>query len=201
MHNLDPQARVPASPSPEALRRSGQVTTLSVPTILLHWSVGLAVIGMLAYGFWLQTVPTGSDKTPLVQIHKSFGILVFALALVRLAWRWREGFPPAAGAYPTWERRAARTLQGFMILATILMPVSGILRSLAYGRPVSLFGLPLIPKLFEEKQETYYAAAANLHDGLALVLALAVALHVVAGLSHGGRKGDGTLARMFGRAG
>ncbi len=200
MHDPDRQARVPASSPPEALSGAVTFTPLSAPTILLHWTVGLAVLGLLAYGFWLQTVPSGPAKTPLVQVHKSFGLIVFALALVRLVWRWREGFPAPAGARAVWERRSAHALHVFMIAATLLMPVSGILRSLAYARPVSLFGLELLPKLFEEKQEALYAAAANLHDGLAITLTVAILLHVAASVRHQLQR-DATLGRMFGRAG
>lgn len=180
--------------------RDGRPTVdrLSRTTLALHWSVGLAVLGLLAYGFWLQTLPTGPGKTPYVQIHKSFGVLVFVVALARLLWRWREGFPPPAGPRRAWERLCAFWLHVFMIAATVLMPLTGIVRSLAYARPVSVFGLPVIPKLFDEKQEALYAVAAALHDNLALALALAMALHIAAAFRHEIRDRDATLGRMFG---
>ncbi|MET0430666.1 MAG: cytochrome b [Microvirga sp.] len=183
--------------SPPVPASTGAGGRLSAGTLLLHWAVGLAVLGMLTYGFWLQTLPTGPGKAPWVQSHKSFGILVFALALVRIVWRWREGFPPPAGPHRAWERRAARGLHVFMIAATVLMPVSGILRSLAYARPVTVFGLPLIPKLFETKQELLYALSSTLHDGLAFALAGAIIVHIAAALRHQIR-GDATLGRMLG---
>lgn len=174
---------------------------LSAGTLVMHWLVGLSVIGLLAYGFWLQTLPTGPGKTPYVQTHKSFGMIVFVLAIVRLAWRWREGFPTPVGNHAAWERRSARALQVFMIAATVLMPVTGILRSLAYARPVSVFDVPVIPKLFSEKQETLYAISANTHDILALALAAAIAVHVAAALLHQIRDRDETLGRMLGGSG
>lgn len=186
--------------SPPVPAYTGAGGRLSAGTLILHWSVGLGVLGMLAYGFWLQTLPTGPSKAPWVQTHKSFGILIFALALVRIVWRWREGFPPSAGRHPIWERRAAIGLHVFMITATVLMPVSGILRSLAYGRPITVFGLPLIPRVFEAKQELLYALSSNLHDGLAFALAGAIALHVAAAILHQIR-GDATLVRMLGGRG
>ncbi|GLS46442.1 cytochrome b [Methylobacterium brachythecii] len=174
---------------------------LSAPTLLLHWLVGLGVLGLLGYGFWLQTLPSGAGKAPYVQIHKSFGMLVFALALARVAWRWREGFPEPAGPHRRWERRSAITLHACLIAATLLMPISGILRSLAYARPVTVFGLPVIPKLFETKQELLYAASSTIHDKMAFVLAGAIALHVAAALLHQTRAGDATLGRMLGGRG
>lgn len=179
----------------------GGGTRLSRTTLALHWSVGLAVLAMLAFGYWIQTLPSGAPRTPYVQIHKSFGVLVLALATIRIVWRWREGFPPPAGPRAARERRAALGLHVFMIAATVLMPLSGLVRSLAYARPVGVFGLPLIPKLFAQKQEWLYSLGAGLHDFLAPTLAAAIAVHVVASLVHGTRAGDATLARIFGGRG
>ncbi len=173
------------------------VDCLSRTTRALHWLVGVAVLGLLADGFWLQTVPTGPGKTPYVQIHKSFGILVFVLALARVLWRWREGFPKPAGSHAVWERRSAVWLHVFMLAATLLLPVTGILRSLAYGRSVEMFGLPLIPRVFAMKQEGLYAVSANLHDTLALALALGIALHVAAATKHLVIDRDGTVSRIL----
>lgn len=164
----------------------------------LHWGVGASVLGLIAFGFWLRTVPGGPDKTAFVQIHKSVGVLVFAVALARVAWRMREGFPAPAGPHALWERRGAILLHVFLIAATLLMPLSGILRSLAYARPVSLFGLPVIPQLFEVKHETLYAMASNLHYGLALALSAGLALHVAAALKHHWIDRDATLRRILG---
>ena len=191
------QAGIPASPPAEAVSRAP--AALGRPSRLLHWGVGAGVIGLLAYGFWLQSLPGGPGKAPFVQLHKSFGLLVFAAALARVAWRLREGFPPPAGPHPAWERRAARLLHLFLLAATLLMPLSGILRALAYARPVALFGLPVIPRLFETKQETLHALAATLHDGLALALTGALALHLAAALKHHLLDRDATLTRMLGR--
>lgn len=166
----------------------------------LHWGVGAGVLGLIVFGFWLRTVPGGPDKTALVQIHKSVGVLVFAAALARVAWRMREGFPAPVGPHAPWERRGAIALHVFLIVATLLMPLSGTLRSLAYARPVSVFGLPVIPKLVEAKHETLYAVASNLHDGLALLLSAALALHVAAALKHHWIDRDATLVRILGLA-
>lgn len=188
-----------STPDIAACRSGGR--RLSAPTLLLHWLVGLGVLGLLAYGFWLQTLPSGAGKAPAVQIHKSFGMLVFGLALLRVAWRCHEGFPEPAGPHRHWERRSAMVLHSFLMAATLLMPITGILRSLAYARPVAVFGLPVIPKLFETKQELLYEISSKLHDSLAFVLAGAIALHVAAALIHQTRAGDATLGRILGGRG
>lgn len=172
---------------------------LGLTTRLFHWTLATTIAALLAYGFWLQTIPSGPDKGPFVQWHKSFGMLVFVLALGRLAWRLREGFPPPIEGAPPWERRGSRAMHLFLIAATVLMPVSGILRSLAYAKPVSMFGLAVIPQVFTVKHDTLYALSSGLHEWLALALTGAVALHAAAALKHHWVDRDRTLARMLGR--
>lgn len=178
---------------------AGSGIPLSRTTLVLHWAVAAAVLGMLAYGYWIQTLPSAQGRTADVQIHKSLGVLVFVLALARVLWRAREGFPPPAGPHGSAQRRAALGLHLFLIAATLLMPLSGIGRSLAYARPVSVFGWPLIPRLFEDRQETLYAISATLHDGLALVLSAGILVHVGAALKHHYLDRDDTLRRITGR--
>ncbi|KAB1069879.1 cytochrome b [Methylobacterium planeticum] len=142
-----------------ALRSGG----LSATTRVLHWSVALGILLMLACGFWIQWLPDGPGRGVAIRAHKSTGLLVLALVPARVLWRWREGLPGPAGRHAPWERRAARMMHGALIAATLLMPLSGIARSLAYPRALALFGLPLIPQCFETRQQTLYAASAALH--------------------------------------
>lgn len=185
----------PPAFSPNNATSTGRLGAI---TLALHWTVGLSVIGMLAYGYWVQTLPSGPVRTPFVQIHKSIGILVFLAALARIAWRWREGFPNRIGVHRAWERRAALGLHVFLITATLVMPLSGIGRSLAYARPVQLFGWPIIPKLFETKQESLYWLLSTIHDATALLLTAALVIHVGASLKHHFVDGDDTLRRIIG---
>lgn len=184
--------------SPPFATHGGPRARLSRMTVLLHGLVGLAVLGMIAGGYWLQTLPGGPGKTAIVQTHKSFGLLVFVAALVRIVWRFREGFPPAAGAHRPLECHAALVLHLFLIAATVAMPLSGIGRSLAYARPVNLFGWPVIPQLFDRKNERLYDVCAGLHDWLALIIVGCLVLHVAAALKHHLVDRDESLRRMVG---
>jgi len=172
--------------------------TLSRTTRWLHGIVALAVLGMLASGYALATLPSGPDKSALVQLHKSFGMLVLAVALARLLWRIREGLPPALPSHRPLERLAAAGLHAVLIAATLAMPLSGIGRSLAYARPVAVFGWPVIPQIITRKHEAWSAAFSSLHDGLALVLAAAIGVHVLAALKHHLVDRDETLRRIVG---
>jgi len=178
--------------------RRGAGARLSRTTRLLHWGVGLSVLGMLAGGYWLRGIPGGPDKSALVQVHKSFGMLVLAAALARLIWRIREGLPRPLQSHPPLARRVAVGVHGALIAATLAMPLSGIGRSLAYARPVAVFGWPVIPQMVERKHEPLSVVFSGLHDWLALVLAVGIGLHALAAFKHHLIDRDETLRRMVG---
>lgn len=163
-------------------------------SVVLHWLVAFGVVGMLTFGYWIATLPKGPGKTEFVQLHKSFGMIVFMIAIVRIAWRARFGFPEAHGG--TWERRAAHAAHWALLALTIAMPLSGVVRSLSYARPIAVFGLPVIPQLIAEKNEALNELAGSVHDACALALVAIILLHVLAALKHHCVDHDDTLRRM-----
>lgn len=163
-------------------------------TIALHWAAAAGVIAALALGFHASGLPQGASKTAAVQIHKSVGMIVLAIALARLVWRFRVGF--VHGAAAGWERLAARLTQAALLFATVAAPVSGIVRSISYARPVAVFGTPVIPQLLAGKNEALNEAAGAVHDVLAWTVASLVALHAAAAFKHHFVDRDDTLRRM-----
>lgn len=169
----------------------------SAASIALHWIVAAGIIGMLAFGAVIGSMESGPDKTAAIQVHKSFGILVGALALVRLVWRAKEGFPRPLDELPAWEVTAARRAHETLLVLTVLMPVTGILKSVSYARPVQVFGFPFIPKLLAEKQEAFNTAVSWAHAISGYLLLALVAVHAAAALKHHVIDRDRTLSRMM----
>lgn len=172
---------------------------LSTPTVTLHWLLAIALAAMLAFGVSLSWVPSGPDKTALVQVHKSIGVIVLALAVVRAGWRWREGFPPPVARLADWEARLSRRVHILLTALAILIPLAGISTSITYARPVKIFGLPFIPQLLAEKNEALNEIFSAAHAGLATLLAALAAIHIAGALRHHVVLGDHTLRRMLGR--
>ncbi|WP_020180214.1 cytochrome b [Methylopila sp. M107] len=166
----------------------------ALSSILLHWTVAVGVAGMLAFGYWISTLPKGPGKTDYVQLHKSFGMIVLILASARVLWRLRVGFPAPIGR--AWERGAARASHGLLIALTLVLPLSGVVRSLTYARPVAVFGLPVIPQMLAEKNVRLNEIAGAVHDACALALAMLIVLHVAVAAKHHFVDRDDTLKRM-----
>ena len=166
-------------------------------TRLLHWSVATGLAGMLAFGLWVASLPSGKEKGAWVQTHKSFGMLVALLILTRLLWRMKEGWP--AQAHAGFDRIAARAVQSLLLLLSLAMPLTGIAASITYARPIAIFGVPVVPQLIEVKNDYWNALAGAAHAYIAYALLGLIALHIAGALRHHFIIGDATLARMTGR--
>lgn len=175
---------------------SASAPAIGKTTIVLHWLVAIGIMGMIGFGITIGAMERGPSKTAMIQIHKSFGIVVGALALVRLIWRAGEGFP-APVAHKPWEMWISRQAHIALLALTVAMPLTGILKSITYARPVEVFGLPLIPRLLTEKAEAWNEAVSVGHWTLGYLLAALIAVHAAAAVKHHCVDRDSTLRRML----
>ena len=179
-----------------------KVDKLSGVTIALHWMVALAMIGMLGVGFYMVNV----EAWFLYPWHKSIGVLIFVIALARVAWRVRNGWPPAAGQSSRFEQLAAKSVHWTLIVCTVAMPVTGMIFSGASGHGFGTLGVTIVPARHNPLQGAdvipYSAAWSDvgqgLHSALAYLLLAAIALHIAGALKHHVVAKDGTLRRMLG---
>lgn len=164
-------------------------------SITLHWLVAVAVLAMLALGVWMAGLPFSPLRLRLINWHKWAGIVILALALLRLAWMvWRPS-PPPPPAMPAWQRRVARAVHGLLLALCVLMPLSGWAHSSAAGFPVVLFGLWPLPD-WVAPDRALVAPLKALHEALGWALSALILLHVGAALKHQWLDRDGLLARM-----
>lgn len=174
--------------------------------IVLHWTIALLLIGQIAGGFFMHNLPDADPrKFELFQLHKSFGISILLLTIVRLGWRLGHKPPPLPAGMAGWERAAARGAHvGFYFLLIALPLVGWALVSvspLASSIPTYLFGVvpwPHLP-LFETvaDREAVADAFAEIHEYLAFAAIGLIAVHVGAALKHHFVNRDDVLARML----
>lgn len=173
--------------------------SLSRTSIALHWLIAVGILGLLVFGVIISNTPSGPEKTALIQIHKSFGMIVGFLALWRIVNRIREGWPAPLSPRPAWEERAAHITHTALLAATVAMPLTGIAKSITYARPVDIFGLRLIPAQLMEKNDAWNDIFSIAHASIGYTLAALIALHIAAAVRHHIVHRDLTLARMTGR--
>ena len=176
---------------------------LSPLTISLHWAVALVMIGMIAVGFYMAS----TEAWALYPIHKSIGVLIFFVVLVRIVWRIKNGWPITVGDAARVQLIAAKIVHWVLILGTLFMPLSGMLMSAAGGHGIEVFGLELIAMNPDPANQgevlAHIPALASLghevHELLGLALVGAVVLHVIGALKHHILDKDITLTRMLGK--
>jgi cytochrome b561 len=165
--------------------------------IVLHWLIALLLLGQFAFGLMLEDIPRGTpERGYYVNLHKSSGILIGILILLRLAWRLTHRPPPLPASMPTWQRQAARFSHAALYLCMLALPLSGYLASNFSKHGIKFFNVvrwaPWGPD-----DKTLYAVFNGAHHLAALLLALLVAVHVLAVAKHMLIDRDGLLLRMW----
>ncbi len=172
-------------------RRWGGVTKL------LHWTIALLVIGLLGVGLFMIDMPLSPDKVRIYALHKSVGVTVLALMLLRITWRSSERQRPALPfGMPAWERMAAHASHALLYVALLVMPLSGWLFNSAANFPLQWFGWFSLPSL-AAPDPALKALARSVHHWTAYALIGLVSLHVLAALKHHWFDRDETLRRML----
>jgi cytochrome b561/polyisoprenoid-binding protein YceI len=164
---------------------------------LLHWGVVALVIAQFVLANLADGQPLGMAKLGLLARHKSVGITILALALLRLLWRAAQSAAPALPPrLPRAQRWLAQGTHGLLYGLLLAMPLSGWLMSSAKNYPVSWFGLLQLPDLLAPG-EALYAAMHEAHEIMAVVLAGTAALHLLGALKHHFVDRDDVLRRML----
>jgi cytochrome b561 len=163
--------------------------------VALHWTVGALVITALGVGWIMTDMASSPLKLRVYDWHKWIGVTVLALFFVRGLWRLTH---PAPALLPmaAWQRRSAQILHGFLYLMLLVQPIAGWLYSNAAGHSIFYLGLIPLPNLVS-KDKVLAGDFRELHDIGAVVLAIAIGLHLLAALKHHFIDHDDTLRRMW----
>jgi len=161
----------------------------------LHWLIAVLIALQVGLGAVASDMKLSPLKLDLFVWHKSIGILVLVLVLLRLGWRLGQPTPSPADVSPLLRRLA--TVNHVLLYALLLLiPLSGWVINSAAGIPLKLFWLVPLPDL-TGADEAVKEFAAGLHEvGIILLLAVLV-LHVGAALWHHFVHRDAILRRMW----
>lgn len=162
----------------------------------LHWVVAALILLQMGLGLAAVGWSLSPTKLDLFVWHKSFGMLVLALVLLRLSWRLMNPTPSLPTQLPRWERWAAHLSHGLLYLLMILLPLSGWVINSAANIPFNLFWLIPLPPI-AAPDESLKAVAKQAHFALVLTLGLAVIVHAAAALRHHLILRDQVLTRML----
>lgn len=165
--------------------------------IALHWLIGLALLGQITFGFLLDDIAPRNTpaRAGVVNLHKSLGIVLGLLIIVRFAWWLTHRPPPWPNSMPAWQQRAARLGHHALYACMLVMPLSGYIGSNFSKYGVKLFGLTLPP--WGPPLPSVYAFFNGLHDVTAWVFVALIAGHVMAALKHALVTRDGVFSSIW----
>ena len=164
-----------------------------------HWIIALAILGNGTFGLLMDLAHSPMQKINWLALHKSIGLTVLALVLLRVLWRWGDG-RPREEPVPHWQEWAARLTHGVLYVLIVALPLSGWWFNSVAGKPLQWFKLFNLPAL-AAKNDALRDFVHGVHEYLFWFLLLVLVAHVGAALKHHVFDNDNVLRRMlpFGR--
>ncbi len=163
--------------------------------MLLHWVLGLAIIGSFSVGLYMADLPFSPHRLKLYNWHKWAGVTILTLSALRLLWRLTHR-PPADPPMPAWQRLAAHGTHYGLYVLFFAVPLVGWAYSSAAGFPIVWFGVLPLPD-FVPADKALAESIKPWHAWLAYGMAALVLMHVAAALKHQFIDRDGLLLRMW----
>jgi cytochrome b561 len=163
---------------------------------LLHWLVALLILAQILLGLAAVSWHLSPIKLSLFVWHKSVGMLVLVVVLLRLGWRAANPTPGLPQGMPRWERLAARASHALLYVLMLALPVTGWAINSAANIPVKLFWLIPLPAITGPGKRLQEVSTTT-HVVLFIALAGVVVLHVGAALRHHYLKQNDVLRRML----
>lgn len=166
-------------------------------SIFLHWLMAVGIYYMFGLGLYMiELTYYDSWYHGSLAFHKSLGMILAMLLVLRIVWR---GFEPTPAAIPgpKWEQFSALIMHKLLYLALLSLFASGYLISTADGRAIDVFGwfsVPSIGQVIERQADV----AGSWHKYNAWLLIFLSLLHAFAALKHHFIDKDTTLKRMLG---
>jgi len=171
----------------------------------LHWLIAALLVANIVLAWYFNTL-VGLQKIEPTQLHKSIGITILLLSVLRLAWRIARPPPPLPAQIRGWERFATGSVHLLFYVVMLGMPLTGwaftSASRLIRAFPITLYGLapwPAIGPLTRLAPRPMHQAHRLFLTGHVLLADLAyalIALHVAAAVRHQFIRRDGVAARM-----
>ncbi|MEM6666091.1 MAG: cytochrome b/b6 domain-containing protein [Pseudomonadota bacterium] len=196
------------TPARDTSHLSEPVERYTRVAMVLHWAMALLILAQIAGGLWMAFVSGEADEGRFVvyQLHKTFGLVVLALALARIVWRLAHPAPELPEGMTSLERIAAHGTHVAFYALMVLVPLSGWLMVSVSPTGIPTFflmiealpfaHLPIGKGLSAEEMKAAETLWINVHFTLALATLGLFSLHVAAALKHQFVARDQLIARM-----
>lgn len=172
--------------------------------IALHWIMAVLFIFMIGLGLYMADLPnTDPNRFALFQLHKSIGITILALVIIRMLWRALHTVPTLPAHMNGFERFMSHVTAYGLYAALILMPLTGwaIVETSKYNLPTVIFNFLTLPRLTfiseSPSKEIIHEASENIHSLIAWIAIGLISLHFLGAMKHQFINRDDVLKRML----
>ena len=164
------------------------------PAIILHWLLALLLAVMVTLGWYMMSIEKQPGSAWYFNLHKSIGLVVLVVVLVRVVWRLRHKPQKLPTIVAPWQAMLAVGTQMLLYLCMVILPVTGMIGALSSKQGIVFFGIAL-PHLApnHDRSEQLF----SIHGMTVWFLVGLVALHVAGGLKHLLIDRDGVFQRMW----
>ncbi len=164
--------------------------------VILHWLIGIWLLGQIAFGLLLDSYARGTpEKAMAVNLHKSSGLVLGLLILLRIVWRLRHAPPAYPASVTAVQLRAIRIGHGLLYLCMLAMPLTGYLAANFSKYGINFFNAwPIAPWGPDDK--SLHGLFNGAHDAIAIVFILLILGHIGLALYHAYIARDGLSARI-----
>ena len=163
---------------------------------IFHWLTAVLIFITLPLGLYMVWIAPGQLKFDLYQLHKSIGMTILLLVILRLGWRLSQPRPESPATLKKWEKYLSQTVHIFLYGLLFLMPLTGWLMTSASQFPNKYFGLFDIPDLVG-RDDSLFKRMQNAHEILGFIILGLIALHVGGAFKHYFIDRDQTFQRML----
>lgn len=196
---------------------SEAIQKYSKPAIILHWLIALFIFAMFGLGWYMTGLPQKAPKvasldlfnlgaytmqfteaisprTFYFNLHKSLGVTLLLLLVLRLFVRIRQGVPAFPSSMKEWEVKFAEITHKVLYVLMIAVPLAGVATTLYSKYGIKWFGLTLLTGVDNPGLRDIYKEA---HEIIGWVLLVAIVLHIAAALKHKIVDKDQVMNRML----
>lgn len=184
---------------------------------ILHWLIALGIFGMFALGWFMSDIPKEAAKQSVFDIfdlgifhwtsaeevsprsfyfnvHKSFGVTIFALIIIRILWRLTHTPPALLASYKAIERKLANGAHRLLYLLMLILPLSGVIMAVYSKYGIKWFGMDFIKGLDNNPMREIFKSA---HEIIGLVMIAIIVIHILGALKHQFIDKDETMDRIL----
>jgi cytochrome b561 len=162
----------------------------------MHWAMALFMALALVTGVVMGELPAGAWQNRMYNLHRSFGITVLVLVVIRIGLRIALDSPPEATFKSPFQALAAKATHKLFYVTSIAMPMLGWVGSSAFGAPVILYGIVTLPALVD-KSKALADWTLELHESMATAILILIIAHIGGALYHQLFLKDGLIRRMW----